>query len=277
MIGYVIEQELGNLLPVRAAVRHPADDDRGRPRTTRRSRTRPSRSVRSTTGRPPRRWPPSAAGRSPRTATTSAAWWPSPRPQADLRDPADPQPARAGHDRDLRRRRRRSRRCTTSTAELHGVEAVIDKDLASALLADRARGRPAGDRHRRRRRLHRLGDARAAAARHQVTPEELEGLDLPAGSMGPKVEAACGFVRAHRQAGRDRFAGRHRPDRRRARPAPASHPDLAVIDVAVGDRSPTVDAWRAGDDACWPTPGRWPTSTSGGCGWPTSSPWSARS
>ena len=29
-----------------------------------------------------------------------------------------------------------------------------------------------------------------------MTPDELAGLDLPAGSMGPKVEAACGFVAA---------------------------------------------------------------------------------
>ena len=29
-----------------------------------------------------------------------------------------------------------------------------------------------------------------------VTPDELAGLDLPAGSMGPKVEAACSFVRS---------------------------------------------------------------------------------
>ena len=33
MIGYMIEQELGNLLPVRAAVRDPADDGRGRSAT----------------------------------------------------------------------------------------------------------------------------------------------------------------------------------------------------------------------------------------------------
>ena len=29
----------------------------------------------------------------------------------------------------------------------------------------------------------------------RVTPDELTGLDLPAGSMGPKVQAACGFAR----------------------------------------------------------------------------------
>jgi carbamate kinase len=76
---------------------------------------------------------------------------------------------------------------------LHGVEAVIDKDLASALLAEQVKadllviatdvdgvyvdhGTP---------QARRLG---------QVTPAELEALDFPAGSMGPKVEAACNFV-----------------------------------------------------------------------------------
>jgi carbamate kinase len=78
--------------------------------------------------------------------------------------------------------------------DLHGVEAVIDKDLASALLAEQVGadllviatdvdgvytewGTP---------QQTKLGS---------VTPVELAGLDLPAGSMGPKVEAACGFAR----------------------------------------------------------------------------------
>lgn len=78
--------------------------------------------------------------------------------------------------------------------ELRGVEAVIDKDLASALLAEQLDadllviatdvdgvytgwGTPE---------QARLG---------RVTADELVGLDLPAGSMGPKVEAACGFAR----------------------------------------------------------------------------------
>jgi carbamate kinase len=76
---------------------------------------------------------------------------------------------------------------------LHGVEAVIDKDLASALLAEQVKadllviatdvdgvyvdhGTP---------RAARLG---------RITPQELSALEFPAGSMGPKVEAACGFV-----------------------------------------------------------------------------------
>ena len=78
--------------------------------------------------------------------------------------------------------------------DLRGVEAVIDKDLASALLAEQLDadllviatdvdgvytgwGTPE---------QHRLG---------RVTPDELADLDLPAGSMGPKVHAACDFAR----------------------------------------------------------------------------------
>ncbi|MEW5808783.1 MAG: carbamate kinase [Actinomycetota bacterium] len=78
---------------------------------------------------------------------------------------------------------------------LQGVEAVIDKDLASALLAEQLAadllviatdvdgvytgwGTP---------QQTRLG---------RVMPDDLEGEDFAAGSMGPKVDAACGFVRA---------------------------------------------------------------------------------
>ncbi|MGB7817304.1 MAG: carbamate kinase [Ornithinibacter sp.] len=78
---------------------------------------------------------------------------------------------------------------------LQGVEAVIDKDLASSLLARELSAdllviatdvdgvyvdweTP----HQRR-----LGT---------VTPGELAGLELPRGSMGPKVDAACSFVDA---------------------------------------------------------------------------------
>jgi len=78
---------------------------------------------------------------------------------------------------------------------LHGVEAVIDKDLASALLAEEldadllviatdVDGVYTGWGTPEQQLLGRVG------------PDDLAGLDLPAGSMGPKVEAACGFVRA---------------------------------------------------------------------------------
>ena len=76
---------------------------------------------------------------------------------------------------------------------LEGIEAVIDKDLASAVLADAISADLLviatdvdgvyvdwGTEKQRR-----LGES---------TPEELEAHDFAAGSMGPKVEAACRFV-----------------------------------------------------------------------------------
>ncbi len=78
---------------------------------------------------------------------------------------------------------------------LHGVEAVVDKDLSAALLA-RAVGADA---------LLILTDVAAvqqdygtpaARAIRRVTPAGLRGMPFPAGSMGPKVEAACRFAEA---------------------------------------------------------------------------------
>jgi carbamate kinase len=78
---------------------------------------------------------------------------------------------------------------------LVGVEAVIDKDLASGLLAREVNADLLvmatdvdgvyldwGGPHQRR--------------IEQVTPQELRTSPFPAGSMGPKVEAACRFVEA---------------------------------------------------------------------------------
>ena len=78
---------------------------------------------------------------------------------------------------------------------LSGVEAVIDKDFATELLAREidadlyvmatdVDGVYADWGTPDQRRLDR------------VTPEELRGMQFPAGSMGPKVEAAAGFVEA---------------------------------------------------------------------------------
>ncbi|MBX7434877.1 carbamate kinase [Mycobacterium sp. Y57] len=78
--------------------------------------------------------------------------------------------------------------------DLRGVEAVIDKDLAAALLAEELDadllviatdvdgvytgwGTPE--------------QARLGA----VSLDEIEAMELPKGSMGPKVDAACGFAR----------------------------------------------------------------------------------
>ena len=82
---------------------------------------------------------------------------------------------------------------SSGSGQLVGVEAVIEKDFASELLAEEVNadlfvmatdvdgvyvhwGEP------NQMRLNR------------VTPEELTGYEFPAGSMGPKVEAAARFV-----------------------------------------------------------------------------------
>jgi carbamate kinase len=85
----------------------------------------------------------------------------------------------------------------TRTAEgrLHGVDAVVDKDHAAAVLGIALKCDL----------LLLLTDVPAvstgfgttdAAAIHHATPEELEATPFPAGSMGPKVAAACRFVRS---------------------------------------------------------------------------------
>lgn len=76
---------------------------------------------------------------------------------------------------------------------LSGIEAVIDKDLASALLAEQLRADL----------LVIATDVDGVYADYgtpharllsEVTPAELAGLALPPGSMRPKVRAACRFV-----------------------------------------------------------------------------------
>ena len=80
-----------------------------------------------------------------------------------------------------------------SNGTVHGVEAVIDKDLASALLATQL-GASA---------LLLLTDVAAvergwgtteATTIGRTTPQELRGMHFEQGSMAPKVEAACRFV-----------------------------------------------------------------------------------
>jgi carbamate kinase len=77
--------------------------------------------------------------------------------------------------------------------QFRGVEAVVDKDLTAALLAE-AVGADA---------LLLLTDVEAVQEGYgtthprplrQVTPGELRAHSFPAGSMGPKAEAACRFA-----------------------------------------------------------------------------------
>ncbi len=80
-----------------------------------------------------------------------------------------------------------------TTGRLRGVEAVVDKDLTSAVLAEALDADfllvltdvPA---------VMRDFGTPAAAPITRTTPGELRALGLPSGSMGPKVEAASRFV-----------------------------------------------------------------------------------
>jgi carbamate kinase len=81
------------------------------------------------------------------------------------------------------------------SGRLRGVEAVIDKDLTAALLAEALDAEA----------LVILTDVDAVEADHgtpaarplgRVTVSELCAMSFPAGSMGPKIEAVCRFVEA---------------------------------------------------------------------------------
>jgi carbamate kinase len=81
----------------------------------------------------------------------------------------------------------------TGEGAIRGVEAVVDKDRAAALLAEELGAdtlllltdvpRVVAD----------WGTTNAAEL-DEVTPAQLRNLTFPAGSMGPKVEAACRFA-----------------------------------------------------------------------------------
>ncbi|TLX53392.1 carbamate kinase [Stutzerimonas nosocomialis] len=192
MIGYIIEQELGNLLPfevpfatlltqVEVDAADPAFEHPSKPIGPVYSREKAERLARE------KGWSIAADGDRFRRVV------PSPRPKRIF----EIRPIRwllekgsvvicAGgggiptvYDQD---------------GQLHGIEAVIDKDLCSALLAEQLEadllviatdvdgayldwGTPA---------QRRIGEAH---------PDQLERLGFAAGSMGPKVQAACEFVR----------------------------------------------------------------------------------
>jgi carbamate kinase len=81
-----------------------------------------------------------------------------------------------------------------ANGDLHGVEAVIDKDLASAVLAEQL----GADLQVIATDVDGVYTGWGSANQTMlglVTPDELSGLDLPAGSMGPKVRAAADFAR----------------------------------------------------------------------------------
>jgi carbamate kinase len=79
------------------------------------------------------------------------------------------------------------------SGRLVGVEAVIDKDLASSLLA-REVGADAFVMATDADAVYADWGTPSARAIREIHPAELRKLPFPAGSMGPKVEAACEFA-----------------------------------------------------------------------------------
>ncbi len=191
MIGYVIEQELGNLVPFEqplATLLTQIEVDRSDP-----AFANPTKPI-----------GPIYDKATAEALAASEGWTIAPDGDSFRRVVASPKPQRIFEIRPIRQLLEAGTVVICAggggiptmydeNGDLEGVEAVIDKDLASALLAEELSadllviatdvdgvytGWGTPDQAR-------LG---------QVTPQDLAGLDLPAGSMGPKVEAACRFV-----------------------------------------------------------------------------------
>ena len=192
MIGYVIEQELGNLLPADqslATVLTMIEVDRDDPAF----------------GNPTKPIGPVYDRDTAERLKATSGWAIAPDGDKFRRVVASPKPKRIFEIRPIRSLVERGTIVICAGGggiptmydehgKLHGVEAVIDKDLASALLAEQldadllviatdVDGVYTGWGTPEQTRLSGL------------VPDELDGLDLPAGSMGPKVQAACGFAR----------------------------------------------------------------------------------
>ena len=193
MIGYVIEQELGNLLPEEqplATVLTMVEVDRDDPAFA--HPTKPIGPV----------YPRAHAV----VLAADAGWSIAPDGDGFRRVVPSPKPKRIFEIRPIRQLLEQGTIVICAGGggiptvfdehgDLHGVEAVVDKDATSAMLAEQLDadllviatdvdavyvdwGTPTA------RRLDR------------VTPDQLDGLGLAEGSMGPKVEAAARFVRA---------------------------------------------------------------------------------
>jgi carbamate kinase len=192
MIGYVIEQELGNLLPEEqplATLLTMVEVDRDDPAFT--HPTKPIGPV----------YPREHAV----VLAENAGWSIAPDGDGFRRVVPSPKPKRIFEIRPIRQLLEQGTIVVCAGgggiptmfdehADLHGVEAVVDKDATSAMLAEQLDadllviatdvdavyldwGTP------QQRRLER------------ATPDELDALGLAEGSMGPKVRAAAQFAR----------------------------------------------------------------------------------
>ena len=190
MIGYLLVQALRTSFPDREVVARP-DAGHRRSRGSGVPHGRRNRSARCTPSVKPARWRATTTGRSPPTALYFRRVVPSPRAERIVElESIEPSLASGavvvcagGGGIPVVRGNSHSR----------GVEAVIDKDLTAALLAEALGAERlvlATDVHYRRARLAHGGGRRRSSPR----PERPSTLAFAAGSMGPKVEAACRFV-----------------------------------------------------------------------------------
>lgn len=193
MIGYVIEQELGNLLPSDqslATLLTMIEVDRNDPAFA--SPTKPIGPI----------YDQETAER----LKAARGWAIAPDGDNFRRVVASPKPKRIFEIRAIRSLVERGTIVICAggggiptvydeAGLLHGVEAVIDKDLASALLAEQLEAQLlviATDVDG----VYTDWGTPRQAQLGRVAPAELLGLDLPAGSMGPKVQAACDFAQS---------------------------------------------------------------------------------
>ena len=191
MIGYMIEQELGNLLPVErplATILTMVEVDRDDPAF--RDPTKPIGPVYTED--------------EARTLAAERGWSVAPDGEGWRRVVPSPHPKRVFELRPVRWLLEHNVIVICSggggipTAydeqrKLHGVEAVIDKDRASALLAEEVEADClilATDVDAVYQDWGTPEERRITAA----SPDDLRQADFPVGSMGPKVEAACTFV-----------------------------------------------------------------------------------
>jgi len=192
MIGYVIEQELGNVLPFDkpiATVLTMVEVDRDDPAF----------------GRPTKPIGPVYDRASIERMVAEHGWSVAPDGDGFRRVVASPEPKRIFELRPIRQLLENGTVVVCAGGggiptsydghrRLEGIEAVIDKDLASSLLArelDADLLVIATD-------VDGVYDGWGTPEQrllHRVAPEELDASALPAGSMGPKVRAACGFAR----------------------------------------------------------------------------------
>lgn len=193
MIGYVIEQELGNLLPddqPLATILTMVEVDRDDPAFS--HPTKPIGPV----------YPRDHAV----VLAADAGWSIAPDGDGYRRVVPSPKPTRIFEIRPIRQLLDQGTIVVCAggggiptmfdeRGDLHGVEAVVDKDATSAMLAEQLDADLlviATDVDG----VHLDWGTPDSRRLDRATPDELEALGLAEGSMGPKVDAAARFVRA---------------------------------------------------------------------------------